>query len=401
VPRSQAPQAPRGRSDALHARVRAFADACLAGLAGRPGGRGEDTAGAFDALACDIACFQAETSPPIARLFGARRLDPASLRAAAEIPAVPSDAFKLTRVASHAPEDDAIVFRTSGTTVGARGEHALRTTETYEHLSLAFGARMLLPDGAPVSAIVLAPPPAEAGDSSLGFMCRLFGERWGGGGRFLMPGGRLDVAGLLGAIAEARAGARPVLLLATSFALVHLLDEIGEVGERVGGHGHGRGGPGALVLPAGSRVMQTGGYKGRSREVSAAELRASVSRLLGLDERAIVSEYGMTELSSQAYEGTLRAMQGLGEGRAGLLEAPPWMRVTAVDPTTLSAVRPGDEGIARIVDLGNVDGAVAVQTQDRVRAVPGGFELLGRLPGATPRGCSLAIDELLERHGRG
>jgi hypothetical protein len=78
-----------------------------------------------------------------------------------------------------------------------------------------------------------------------------------------------------------------------------------------------------------------------------------------------------------------------------------------VDPETLAPVAPGAVGIAKILDLMNVDSAVAVLTQDLVRRVPGGagdgedagFELLGRAAGAVPRGCSIAIDELLGRAG--
>jgi hypothetical protein len=74
---------------------------------------------------------------------------------------------------------------------------------------------------------------------------------------------------------------------------------------------------------------------------------------------------------------------------------PPWLRVVPVDPVTLEPVAAGEVGIARIVDLGNVDSAIAIQTQDRVRRSGAGIELLGRAPGATPRGCSLAIEEFL------
>jgi hypothetical protein len=70
-----------------------------------------------------------------------------------------------------------------------------------------------------------------------------------------------------------------------------------------------------------------------------------------------------------------------------------------VDPVTLAPVPDGEVGLAKIVDLANVDSAVAVLAQDRVRRVPGGFELLGRAPGAAPRGCSIAIDEILGRTG--
>jgi hypothetical protein len=164
-------------------------------------------------------------------------------------------------------------------------------------------------------------------------------------------------------------------VLATSFALVHLLDAVqGDV----------------LALPAGSRVMQTGRYKGRSREVPAAELRVATARLFAIDEGAIAGEYGMTELSSQLWEVTSG-----GTGARGVYAAPPWVRVVPVNPETLAPVPDGADGLARIEDLANVDSAVVVLAQDRVRRIAGGIELLGRASGAPPRGCSIAIDEML------
>ena len=145
--------------------------------------------------------------------------------------------------------------------------------------------------------------------------------------------------------------------------------------------------------------MQTGGYKGRSREVPPAVLRADLARVFALDERSIVGEYGMTELSSQFYERTLFDEAS----PLGVYAEPPWARVVPVDPDTLAAVPDGEIGIAKVIDLMNVDSAVAVLTQDQVRRVgegnEGGFELLGRAPGAPARGCSIAIDELLGRSG--
>ena len=99
----------------------------------------------------------------------------------------------------------------------------------------------------------------------------------------------------------------------------------------------------------------------------------------------------MTELSSQLYEATLRG------GEPGVYVEPPWVRAVPVDPQTLEPVADGQTGIARIVDLMNVDSAVAVLTADRVRRRGSGVELLGRAPGAPPRGCSLALEELLGR----
>ena len=139
--------------------------------------------------------------------------------------------------------------------------------------------------------------------------------------------------------------------------------------------------------------MQTGGYKGRTREVPADELRSALARTFEIDESSLVSEYGMTELSSQLYEGTLPGSAL--ESSRGIYVEPPWLRVTPVDPVTLVRVPEGEIGLARFIDLANVDSAVAILTRDLVRRRDGGIELLGRSPGAPPRGCSLAIEALL------
>ena len=165
-------------------------------------------------------------------------------------------------------------------------------------------------------------------------------------------------------------------MAATSFALVHLLDALGD-----------RRSP----LPAGSTIMQTGGFKGRSREVSADALRASLSTALATPAHRVVAEYGMTELGSQGYETT----RDDPSARHGVYRLPPWCRVSAVDPATNTPLPMGELGLLRFVDPVNVDSSVAVQTQDLGRAIADDvFELQGRLEGATPRGCSLAIEEL-------
>jgi hypothetical protein len=353
----------RQESDALHARVQRFISASLA----------EGPTEPFDALAMSIARFQAAHVAPVGRLSRARGVDLDGTRADV-IPALPCDVFRVARVAAHPRELDARVFRTSGTSSGLRGEHPFRTTATYEMAALAWARRMLLPEG-DVRIIALAQPESLQPDSSLAFMFGLFAAHLPGTATFHVTGDDLDVPGLLRACAEARADGARCLVLGTSFAFVHLLDR----------------GPTACALPAGTRVMHTGGFKGRSREVEPRELVRSIARLFDVRESDVVAEYGMTELSSQLYEDVLR------EGSAhGLYRAPPWVRVQAADPATLELLSQGQVGIGRIVDLANVDSAVAIQTADRVRVAPdGAVELLGRAPGATPRGCSLAIDQVL------
>jgi hypothetical protein len=367
---------------ALHVRAQTFLRASLRGPA--------PSARAFDAPALDLARFQAERIPALARLARARGVDLGAARTAAEIPAVPCDLFRLARVAAHPAERDAIVFRTSGTSQGARGEHPFQSTETYELAALSWGERMLWPDRAALRVLLLAPSLAEVPDSSLGFMLDRFAARLGGPASVHVRAGALDVEGLARAAAGARAAEEPAIVLGTSFAFVHLLDAI-----------EGTGGAAELRLPPGSRAMQTGGFKGRSRDVPAEELRRRIAGLFGLPGTHVAGEYGMTELSSQLYEGALAAALGFPAGASGegpgVYLAPPWVRVTAADPASLLSLPAGEVGVARIVDLANVDSAVAIQTADLVRVDAEGraVELLGRAPEATPRGCSLAIDAML------
>lgn len=372
---------PDEQSSILHGRARAMVAAFLASSpAPEP----------FDVLACDLARYQAARILGYARLCRARGIDVATVTNAVDVPPVPTDAFKMTRVATFPPEETRITFRTSGTTIGTRGEHAMRDVATYDAAAVAFGRHWLARDfGKPAPVVVLGPPPSHAADSSLVHMCEAFVRAFGAPApaesTYLVDGdGVLDLAAFDERVAIALARAEPMLVLGTSFAFVHFVDAVGKA---------------SFDLPHGSRVMQTGGYKGRSREVPPAVLRADLARVFALDERAIVGEYGMTELSSQFYERTLFDEAS----RLGVYAEPPWARVVPVDPDTLVAVPHGSVGIAKIIDLMNVDSAVAVLTQDQVRRVgpvnSGGFELLGRAPGAPARGCSIAIDELLGRTG--
>jgi acyl-CoA synthetase (AMP-forming)/AMP-acid ligase II len=362
------------RSDALHAQVQRFA----------AGGRSLD----FAAIAREIAEFQCEFSPGFARLVARRGHE---LDTVEHIPGVPCDAFRLARVAVHPETEDQARFFTSGTTGTSRGVHALRTLETYRRVALDFGRRALREGSEPCHVVALAPRLDDPATSSLGHMMALFmadfeqpgrlevraAERW------LIDERGVNIAGLEHAARSAAEAGASLVVLATSFALVALLDEL-----------NGR----KLAAPEHTTLMQTGGFKGKTREISPDELRHAVANAFGISESRVVSEYGMTELTSQLYEATLpgSALQAEHQGKPGVYFEPPWLRVVPVDPIALEPVAEGEVGIARIVDLANVDSAIAIQTQDRVRRTGGGIELLGRAPGATPRGCSLAIEEFLQ-----
>lgn len=350
------------RSDELHERVRAFI--------ARPTHDPRE----LDAIALELAAFQLEHVEPVRRLAQARGVSAPT--SSAEIVALPTDVFRLRRVAAHEPQLDVRVFRTSGTTSGARGSHALRTLATYEAAALRHAQDLLWPDQVPTRALVLAAPAALVPDSSLSFMIDLFIERLALQARHVFDRAGLQLVALNEELAACQQHDGPVLVMGTAFAYVHALDALGDR---------------RFALPAGSRAMLTGGFKGRSREVPEAELRAALSRTFGIDPARILGEYGMTELSSQLYEPRVAEPSC----PASVYRAPGWVRVDAVDPETLAPLPAGAVGLARILDLANVDSSIGILTHDRVRVVgQGDVELLGRMPGATPRGCSLAIEEL-------
>jgi hypothetical protein len=345
----------QGESDALHLRARAFIAAFE---------RGEGMPEPFEALAKDIADFQGRNIAGYARLRSAR---------GEAIPAVPTDAFKVTRVSAFEESETPFVFRTSGTTVGARGSHWFRTCETYDAGAIAFGRRALgVEDRREV--LVVGPTPREQADSSLVHMIGKFVDTMATAASvedtYFISDGVLDVVALDDRVARLlMSNAKDTVVLGTSLAYALLLEAFGDAKFR---------------MPEGTRVMQTGGFKGKTLEFDAAKLRRDLARAFCIEERAIISEYGMTELSSQFWEAA-----------PNLYAEPPWARVVPVDPETLAPVKEGAVGVARIEDLLNVDSAVAIVTADRVRRVAGGFELLGREVGAPPRGCSIATEEML------
>lgn len=365
------------RSDALHEAVQRFAASA-----------GELS---FSELALQIAHFQCEFSPGFARLVERH----GKLQSFEQIPGVPSDAFRLTRVALHPEQEDALRFQTSGTTGEGHGIHAFRRLDTYRALALPLGRAALLSSGRPRRVVALAPRPSTPHRSSLAYMMSLFmldfeaprtvdvqgDERW------LIDERGVNLAELERAGLAALQAGEELIVLGTSFALVALLDQLA-----------GR----ILRVPEQTTIMQTGGFKGKTREVAPSELRSALAQTFGIAESRIVGEYGMTELTSQLYEASLpgSALNQRHHGVPGVYFEPAWLRVIPVDPVSLEPVASGEIGIARIVDLGNVDSAIAVQTQDRVRRIAGGIELLGRAAGAPARGCSLAIEEFLAARAR-
>ncbi len=343
----------------------------------------------FNTLALGVFRYQFQNNSPYRAFCERRDATPRTVRQWSAIPAVPTSAFRAVPLVCGDPADVEAVFRTSGTTVGPerRGEHYVPDLTLY-HASLRAGfAAHLLPDGARLPVLSLIPPPRELPDSSLSHMVNAVMTEFGAAGSayFMGPAG-IDHRDLIEALRSAERDNQPVCVLATSFALVHLLDALRERGER-------------FRLPAGSRLMDTGGFKGRSRHVSRNELYDLIGSELGIPPAWCVNEYGMTEMSSQFYD--TEAGEPAGSVLAERVHRRPgWVRTRAVDPETLALLPDGETGILRHWDLANLGSVAVLQTEDLGLYEEDGFRMLGRAEAAAPRGCSLATEELLSAIGR-
>ena len=335
----------------------------------------------FADLALAVFAFQYERVEAYRRLCDGRGVSPATVRDWREVPVVPALAMKRLVLCADEPLE---VFESSGTTGegGTRSLHHHPYPDLYRQaIACSFPRFCLRGVEPPLPMLSLVPTREQAPRSSLGFMVAYVMEAWGSADSTTAFGERgVDVPRARSWLAARQREGRPVLLLATSFALAALLDAL----ERRYLH---------FRLAPGSVIFETGGYKGRHQELGRAELLARVETWLGVAAGQVVREYGMTELTSQCYTGVL-----LGGDPERFL-APHWMRARVLHPETLAEQPWGESGLLAIFDLANLGSAVHLLTEDLAVADGEGFRLLGRAGEAELRGCSLTVEELARNAG--
>ncbi|MBI3413975.1 MAG: long-chain fatty acid--CoA ligase [Verrucomicrobia bacterium] len=345
----------------------------------------------FNQLACELFALQYRHNATVQKFCDARGMSPAGVVDWREIPCLPTAAFKEFDVTCWPSSERTTVFHSSGTTeqTPSRHFHNAESLALYKASLRPWFAAHVPPaglrDGGGRSSaltqkhcfLALTPPAALAPRSSLVHMFETVRCEFGSPDSMFAGAVGHDGAWSLDArkVAErlqrACAANQPLIVLGTAFSFVHLLDFLVEEKLR-------------LQLPAGSRALETGGYKGRSREIPKPELHALISERLGIPAANIVCEYGMSELSSQAYDHAA----GVADGQR-IFYFPPWARARVVSPETGREVADGEMGLIQVVDLANLGSALAIQTEDLAVRRGEGFELLGRATLAEPRGCSL------------
>lgn len=316
----------------------------------------------FNLAAIELFRVQRKRNPIYRRLCDARKIS--EIKSWREIPAVPQRLFKETRV--FGARVARLEFHTSGTTTGRPGVHRMRDEVLYRAVT---EAGFCWNRKKPWRMIFLHPNPKRAPHSSLSQMLEWWKVAFGSPESISIFREGLDLKRLERELNSL--SSTPVFLAGTAFSFVHLLDSWSKF---------------QWKLPAKSVVMETGGYKGRSRELEKGELYSGIRRLFGVKDRQIWNEYGMTELSSQAYA----------QGFRGEHRPPPWARVLVMDPVRECEVKVGARGVVRWIDLANVDSVLAVQTLDLAVRTVKGFRLLGRVAEAERRGCSLGMDSVLK-----
>jgi hypothetical protein len=356
----------------LEARVLAMVDAWHA--------RGEvpDDA-ALDALAIDL--FEAQLAANRAYRRFVRSAGRAVPRGWRDVPAVPASAFKDATLAAFEPRSAELVFHTSGTTAAAPGRHFMQRSAVYDAVLLAGFDRFMLADRARLAYLCLVPDPGDHPHSSLGYMMgEVSAKRGVDTEAFYLDANAVDVPRFCADLRRLTLAQQPVCIAGTAFGLVALLERLEESGAE-------------FTCPPGSRIMETGGFKGRTRAVERGELYRRLASAFAIPERLIVAEYGMTELTSQYYDARASRLRD-----ARIKVGPPWLRTLVVDPGGRE-VPFGETGFLRHIDLANVWSVIAVQTEDRGYAADGGFVLLGRDLDAPLRGCSLDAEDLVAQRG--
>ena len=332
----------------------------------------------FNSLALRLFAYQFENNQPFQRFCQGRGKTPRLVKSWRDIPAVPINAFKDLTLSCAALEECARVFMTSGTTRGdVKGRHYHPTLAVYDESMLRNFTHHVMQGRTQVRMGLLFPNETLMPNSSLAHYLALALTHLGtSDSAYHFDESGLKVDALCETLTQAQISGEVFFLLGASYSFVHLMDALQVRGQ-------------TFQLPAGSRLLDTGGFKGQSREVTMDAFYDQLSAIFGVSRDHCLNMYGMTELSTQFYDAGNSKVPSVKRG-------PHWIRSRLVDPLTGKDVPAGESGILAHTDLGNFNSVVTILTEDVGQSSEDGFILLGRAEGTQAKGCSLAVDEFLQ-----
>jgi hypothetical protein len=332
---------------------------------------------AFEAQALRLFAHQYQHNLPFQRFCQQRGKTVRTVKSWRDIPAVPINAFKALPLSCVPAEAAARTFMTSGTTQGdVRGKHHHPSLAVYDASMVKNFSQRFMQGGEKLRMGILFPDEDLLPHSSLAHYLALALKNFGAhGSHYLLTAQGLDQTRLLSELRHAQESGAAYALLGASYSFVHLLDALQQSGL-------------SFQLPPGSRVLDTGGFKGQSRELGMDDFYSQLSAALGIDRNQCINMYGMTELSTQFYDSGNATLPSVKSG-------PHWIRSRVLDPLSGLEKPAGSQGILAHCDLANFNSVTTILTEDVGVAVDAGFLLLGRAQGSAAKGCSLAVEEFL------
>ncbi|HCX98977.1 MAG TPA: acyl transferase [Bacteroidales bacterium] len=310
----------------------------------------------FETLALDVFRFQVKHNGVYAQYVSYLNVDINSIKCIKQIPFLPISFFRSHRILVDDDKHE-VIFSSSGTSGAESSKHYVKSLAVYEQ-SFLEGFRLFYGDVSNYCILALLPSYLEREGSSLVYMAnRLIADSQNPHSGFFLH----NPNELIERLKHLEEIHQPTILLGVTFALLELASKY------------------KLNLKS-TIVMETGGMKGRGKELVRSEVHAILKQSFGLS--SVHSEYGMTELLSQAYS--------KGEG---IFSTPPWMRVKVRDPYDPFSYLPNSRsGALNIIDLANINSCSFIQTDDLgVLYSNGTFEVSGRMDGSQIRGCNLLV----------
>lgn len=310
----------------------------------------------FKATALEVFKFQFEHNAVYRSFCDLLYKHPSDVRSLEQIPFLPIEFFKTHTIISTNKSTEA-TFTSSGTTGSIVSKHHVVDLDVYKQ-SFRTGFKSFYGTIENYTVLALLPSYLEREGSSLVYMANdmILQSKQPESGFYLH-----DLEALKNTLTSLEAKGQKTLLIGVSYALLDLIEAYSfELKHTI--------------------VMETGGMKGQRKELVKSELHALLKQGFGVD--TIHSEYGMTELLSQAYS----------KG-GGVFETPPWMKVLTRDPEDALSIQPnGKSGGINIIDLANINSCAFIATQDLGKIKSDGtFEILGRFDQSDIRGCNLMV----------
>jgi phenylacetate-coenzyme A ligase PaaK-like adenylate-forming protein len=311
----------------------------------------------FEKLSFDIFYFQIENNPVYSEYVRNLKIDLSVIDSIDKIPFLPVELFKTHKVLTGDEKFDT-VFTSSGTTSENMSKHLVKDVLFYEKVFLNIFSDFY---GSPDEYVILALLPSyleREGSSLIYMMERLIQKTNKAESGFYLD----DFEKLNSTLKKLSANNQKTILFGVTFALLDFVAKY------------------KIDFPE-LIIMETGGMKGRRKEMIRDEVHSELCK--GFNVEAIHSEYGMTELLSQAYS--------YGNGK---FKTPNWMKVIVRDPyDPLSKPEYNSTGGINIIDLANIDSCAFIATQDLGKAFSDGtFEILGRFDFSDVRGCNLLVE---------